>query len=84
MTKPRAKQLGVDDAEYARMLAAQDGRCAIPGCTRTPKTRRFHVDHDHRTGQVRALLCHLHNRFLPKTSADAEAMRDYLLKWEAK
>jgi hypothetical protein len=74
----RAAQLGVTDADYARMLAAQGGKCAIPNCSRTPKTRRFHVDHDHLTGKVRGLLCHLHNRFLPKTSADALAMAEYL------
>jgi hypothetical protein len=74
----RARQLGVTDQEYARMLAAQGGRCAIPGCPRTPKTRRFHVDHDHMTGAVRGLLCHLHNRFLPKSSEDALRMADYL------
>lgn len=36
------------------MLAAQDDRCAI--CREAPK-RAFHVDHDHTTGIVRALLC---------------------------
>ena len=50
-------------AEYDRMLAAQDGLCAI---CRKPETvrgrsgapRRLAVDHDHRTGVVRKLLCH--------------------------
>jgi hypothetical protein len=59
----RAKQLGVTDAEYARLLAAQGGHCAI--CEATPKTRRLHVDHNHRTGLVRGLLCHRCNRALP-------------------
>lgn len=76
----RAKQLGVTDDEYSAMLAAQHGRCAIPGCPRTPKTRRFHVDHDHATGQVRGLLCHYHNRFMPRTSDDALAMYRYLVR----
>jgi hypothetical protein len=38
----RAKALGIDDAEYARLLAAQGGHCAL--CPNTPKTRRL----DHR------------------------------------
>lgn len=59
----RAVQLGVTDDDYARMLAAQDGHCAL--CPATPKTRRFSVDHDHATGRVRGLLCHRCNRALP-------------------
>jgi hypothetical protein len=61
--KPRAAQLGVTDAEYARLLAAQGGGCAI--CGNPPKTRRLHVDHDHKTKRVRGLLCHRCNRALP-------------------
>ncbi len=61
--KPRAAQLGVTDAEYDRLLAAQGGGCAI--CGNPPKTRRLHVDHDHKTGRVRGLLCHRDNRILP-------------------
>lgn len=80
--KRRAKELGVDDAEYARMLAAQCGQCAIDGCNRTPKTRRFHVDHNHRTNDVRGLLCHWHNRILPKTSQEAYMIGAYLERYE--
>lgn len=58
----RAKQLGVSDTVYAAMLDAQGGHCAL--CSNTPKTRRLHVDHDHRTGAVRGLLCHRCNRAL--------------------
>lgn len=51
----RAKLLGVSDEEYAERLQAQDGHCAL--CPSEPKTRRLHVDHDHKTGAVRGLLC---------------------------
>ena len=81
--KPRrAKQLGIGDAEYAAMLAGQDGKCAVDGCNRTPKTRRFHVDHDHTSGAVRGRLCHWHNRIMPKTSTEAYALAEYLLAAE--
>lgn len=59
----RAKQLGIDDEAYEAILAAQGGHCAL--CPNTPKTRRLNVDHDHKTGAVRALLCHRCNRGLP-------------------
>lgn len=52
----------ISDEEYARRLAAQDGRCLI--CGRPPQTRRLHVDHDHKTGQVRGLLCYGCNRYV--------------------
>lgn len=45
------------------MLDAQDGHCAL--CLSTPKTRRLHVDRDHKTGRVRGLLCMRCNRALP-------------------
>jgi hypothetical protein len=61
--KPRAAQLGVSPADYERMLAAQDGHCAL--CPNTPKTRRLSVDHNHKTGAVRGLLCFSCNRTLP-------------------
>ena len=61
--KPRrATQLGVTDDEYEGMLAEQGGVCAI--CGSPPKSRRLHVDHDHRTGAVRGLLCFRCNRAL--------------------
>lgn len=60
----RAKQLGVTDEAYAELLARQGGGCAI--CGKPPKDggRRLDVDHDHRTGEVRGLLCWTCNHFI--------------------
>lgn len=51
-------RFGITPAEYDRMLAAQNGGCAICGVD-TPggRGKHFHVDHDHATNRVRALLC---------------------------
>lgn len=47
---------GIGVVDYRRMLAAQGGKCAI--CEKAPKKgRRLAVDHCHRTGKVRGLLC---------------------------
>jgi hypothetical protein len=66
-TKPRRKvyrsRTGLELAAYEARLAAQGGVCAI--CGRPPKTRRLDVDHEHKTGAVRGLLCHRCNRNLP-------------------
>lgn len=42
-------------AEYAALLAKQDGKCAI--CGICPEAKRLSIDHDHETGAVRGLLC---------------------------
>jgi hypothetical protein len=49
------REYGITIEDYDAMFAAQGGRCAI--CSARP-TRRLAVDHDHKTGAVRALLCH--------------------------
>ena len=59
----RRAQLGLTIEQYEDRLAKQDGHCAL--CPATPKTRRLNVDHDHKTGKVRALLCNRCNRALP-------------------
>ncbi|MGV8972244.1 MAG: endonuclease VII domain-containing protein [Rhodoglobus sp.] len=47
---------GIGLAEYNERLAAQDGQCAICG-ERCSSGRRLAVDHCHKTGAVRGLLC---------------------------
>ncbi len=42
-------------ADYDAILAEQGGKCAI--CGMKPRTKRLHVDHDHKTMLVRGLLC---------------------------
>lgn len=49
----RKYRITVED--YDRMLTLQGGGCCI--CGSTPKKRRLSVDHNHRTGRVRGLLC---------------------------
>src|SRR5215470_1693407 len=50
------RRYGITLEEYDRLLALQNGVCAI--CEQKPKGRRFLcVDHCHRTGRVRGLLC---------------------------
>ena len=49
------KTYGITLVEYDLVLASQGGVCAL--CGKPPKARRLHVDHNHRTGAERGLLC---------------------------
>lgn len=46
---------GITPEQYREIFARQGGRCAI--CLSEPRTIRFAVDHDHKTGIVRGILC---------------------------
>ena len=48
---------GITNKEYEIMLGAQKGKCDICGKHKTEFKHRFAVDHCHKTGKVRALLC---------------------------
>lgn len=43
--------------DYKKIHEMQQGRCACCQAHESEFQRRLHVDHDHTTGQVRALLC---------------------------
>lgn len=49
---------GITPERYDEMLAEQNNRCAICGGTDVRGTgANLSVDHNHRTGEVRGLLC---------------------------
>lgn len=78
-------QYGLTPADYAALLEAQGGLCAIcrrpETLVRAGKPLRLAVDHDHATGGPRALLCSACNRALGYMSDDPARLRaaaDYL------
>ncbi|GEB50405.1 hypothetical protein SCA03_29560 [Streptomyces cacaoi] len=70
---------GLGPGEYDALVAGQQGRCAICDGTRR---QRLSVDHDHRSGVVRGLLCRRCNgRLLTAARDDPALLRraaDYL------
>lgn len=65
---------GITLTQYNEMLAAQANRCAL--CQETPDTnRRMHVDDDHATGTIRALLCHHCNLLLGNAKDSVDRLR---------
>jgi hypothetical protein len=63
---------------YAEMHAAQGGKCAVCGRTTAEAGGHPHlsVDHCHRTGQIRALLCHPCNAAMGNAGDDPQRLRD--------
>lgn len=75
----RARNLrpyGLQIADYERMLADQDGQCAI--CDRTDPGHGhivFVVDHCHETGRIRGLLCRNCNSAIGLLGDDPKMIR---------
>ena len=54
---------GISTQDYMRLLASQNGVCAI--CGKPCRTgHRLSIDHDHKTGKIRGLLCGSCNLFV--------------------
>jgi hypothetical protein len=77
-----ARDFGLDDAEYVALLQSQGGVCAI--CCRPPQKIRLHIDHNHKTGVIRGLLCSWCNhRLLTGARDSVEVLRSAVRYLEA-
>jgi hypothetical protein len=61
---------GITPERYDLILAAQNGHCGM-----CPSTSRLGVDHCHKTGRVRGILCRVCNVHLGGLGDDAEALQ---------
>ena len=52
------------EKERAEFLKKQNGKCAICGKPQTAFKKRLNLDHNHKTGQLRGLLCYFCNKFV--------------------
>ncbi|MBZ9594995.1 MULTISPECIES: endonuclease VII domain-containing protein [Streptomyces] len=64
------RSYGMTEADRDEMIAAQDGLCCI--CLKAPAV---HVDHCHKTGRVRGVLCFNCNTAIGKLGDDPDAAR---------
>lgn len=55
MEKFRQKRYGITPEQYVALVNRAAGRCEACGCPPGPKG--LGIDHDHKTGEVRGLLC---------------------------
>jgi len=63
------RNYGIDDAELTKMKEDQENKCYLCGSEgfligNNNHNEKLAVDHDHKTGKVRKLLCHNCNRAL--------------------
>ncbi len=76
------KMYGITRLEYNAMIDLQGNRCAICGNELTV-IRQIHVDHDHKTGKVRGILCGQCNMAIGKFHDNTNILQraiNYLLK----
>ena len=52
---------GITQADYERMWDEQKGHCPLCGRPLVKGDKHSPVDHNHQTGEVRGILCHLCN-----------------------
>jgi hypothetical protein len=77
----RIRSYGISVEDYDRMLEEQGGTCYI--CGRAPENRALDIDHCHKSGKVRGLLCSNHNRALGLLGDDPALLLrsiEYLVK----
>jgi hypothetical protein len=82
------KKYNLTEEEYNQMLIKQNKCCAICGTDKpTGKWKVFAVDHDHKTGKVRELLCNECNRGIGLLKDDPELLKkasNYIIKHNVK
>ena len=68
---------GLTLADYDALLGSQGGGCAICGRTEEPGQpgRPLPVDHDHKTGRIRGILCGLCNKAIGQMLDNPELLR---------
>jgi hypothetical protein len=70
-----AATYGITPEEFSTLLARQGGACAICRSPDPRGTKTMQVDHDHKTGAIRGLLCHPCNTALGMFGDNAETLR---------
>jgi hypothetical protein len=82
--KRKLKKYGLNELQYYNLLDDQLNRCAI--CLeKNFYSRDWHIDHCHKTGIVRGLLCHTCNLMLGNAKDDVGILQraiNYLRRFE--
>jgi hypothetical protein len=77
---------GLTLEQWEAIFEAQGRSCAICSSDHPGWKRGWHTDHDHKSGVVRGILCHVCNRLLGYVKDDKARLQAYIdyLSFEAK
>ncbi len=70
---------GITIEEHKKMFQEQNGECAICGCKGDGRWKTLCVDHCHKTGKVRGLLCRSCNTALGQMNDDTSLLEKAVL-----
>jgi glycyl-tRNA synthetase (class II) len=76
--KSRCKKYGIELEEYYDMLKQQDNKCIICNTNELNLNRKLNIDHNHKTGEVRGLLCDRCNKVIGLLNEDINIMRSMI------
>ena len=68
------RKYGITQRQYNSLLKKQNDSCAVCGKHKSKEKRNLCVDHDHKTGQIRGLLCFLCNHRVIGKQRDPELL----------
>ena len=72
------RNYGITLQEHQQMFEEQNGACAICKGEGDGKWKKLCVDHDHKTGKVRQLLCRRCNMILGQAYDDISLFEEYI------
>lgn len=78
------RKYGITEDQYLDKLKKQKDSCALCKKHQSNFSYRLHVDHNHKSGKVRGLLCYYCNfrRVGRHDFASAEALYSYMVEYE--
>ena len=77
------RKYGITPDQYEQLLRQQNGTCALCPKTEEAEGKSLAVDHNHKTGEIRGILCSYCNHRVVGRHTDADLLRrmaDYLDK----
>ncbi len=74
----RLRKFGITEEDFSQLMKRQKGVCAICKAFPGGRWKILAVDHDHKTGKVRGLLCMTCNTMLGRLERRFKAILTYL------